>query len=102
AIGTVWGRLLAAVIHELSVLGRPAVGMDAVLASDVPIGAGLSSSAAFEVPCAVALADVAAWRMDPNSLALACRTAEESAAGVPVGVMDQLIALCGRGGGGQL
>src|SRR4029453_8941409 len=102
AIGTVWGRLLAAVIHELSVLGRPPVGMDAVVPSDVPIGAGLSSSAAFEVACAVSLAGIANWRATPAALAVACRNAEERATGVPCGVMDELIALAGRVGCAQL
>jgi galactokinase len=102
SIDSVWGRLVAAVVDELSALGRPSIGMEAVVASDVPIGAGLSSSAAFEVACAVSLAGVADWRADPGALALACRDAEERAVGVPVGVMDQLIALTGREGCAQL
>ncbi len=93
-----WARLVAAVSEELSRLGRPDVGMEAVVASDVPIGAGLSSSAAFEVACAVALAGVAEWSWDPARLAEACRRAEERATGVPCGIMDQLIAVCGREG----
>ncbi len=101
-IESVWGRLVAAVAHELSLLGRPPVGMHAVVGSDVPIGAGLSSSAAFEVACAVSLAGVAEWPADPTELALACRIAEERATGVPWGVMDQLIAVGGREGCAQL
>ena len=101
-IDSVWGRLVAAVAQELSELGRPSVGMDAVVTSDVPIGAGLSSSAAFEVACAVSLAGVADWRVDPAALAVACRNAEECATGVPCGVMDQLIALAGKAGCAQL
>jgi galactokinase len=93
-----WGRLVAAVADELSRLGRPPVGMDAVVATDVPIGAGLSSSAAFEVACAVSLAGVADWVADPAALAEACRNAEERATGVPCGIMDQLIAVSGREG----
>ena len=93
-----WMRLVEAVSQELSVLGRPDVGMEAVVASDVPIGAGLSSSAAFEVSCAVALAGVAEWSFDPARLAEACRRAEERATGVPCGIMDQLTAISGREG----
>jgi galactokinase len=97
-----WGRYVAAVVHELAVLGRPPVGMDAVLASDVPIGSGLSSSAALEVACAVALAGMADWNPTPVSLAAACRDAEERATGVPCGIMDQLISVAGREGFAQL
>ena len=89
-----WGRYVAAVTAELDSLGRPAVGMDAVLASDVPVGSGLSSSAALEVSCAVALAAIADWNPDPLALAEACRRAEERAVGVPCGIMDQLISGC--------
>lgn len=93
-----WGRIVAAVVHQLAEIGRPAAGMDAVVASDVPIGSGLSSSAAFEVACAIALAGVAGWDVEPAELAKACRHAEELASGVPCGIMDQLIAVAGREG----
>ena len=93
-----WGRYVAAVVAEFAALGRPAVGMDAVLASDVPLGSGLSSSAALEVSCAVALAGVAGWEIGVGALAEACRSAEERATGVPCGIMDQLASLAGRAG----
>jgi galactokinase len=93
-----WGRYAAGVVRELAALGRPPVGVDAVLASDVPVGAGLSSSAALEVALATALCDAARWRPDPLALAEACRTAEEVATGVPCGIMDQLASVCGRAG----
>ena len=98
----VWGRLVVAVVSELAKLGRPSAGMDAVVASDVPIGSGLSSSAAFEVACAVALAGQAEWRVDPAALAEACRNAEEQATGVPCGIMDQLVVVSAREGCAQL
>jgi galactokinase len=72
--------------------------MDAVLASDVPLGSGLSSSAALEISCAIALADVADWQPGARALAEACRVAEETATGVPCGIMDQLASLAGREG----
>ena len=72
--------------------------MDAVVASDLPIGAGLSSSAALEVACAVGLAEVAGWDLEPVELAHACRNAEEAAVGVPCGIMDQLASIAGRAG----
>jgi galactokinase len=93
-----WGRYVAGVVAELAALGRPAVGLEAVLASDVPLGAGLSSSAALEVACAVALADAAGWTAPPAALAEACRRAEELATGVPCGIMDQLASVAGVAG----
>ena len=93
-----WGRYVGGVVSELAALGRPAVGIEAVLASDVPLGSGLSSSAALEVACAVALAGVAAWDVGERVLATACRAAEERATGVPCGIMDQLVSLAGQEG----
>lgn len=91
-----WGRYVAGVVSELAARGRPAVGIEAVLASDVPLGSGLSSSAALEVACAVALAAAANWETDKRELAAACRAAEERASGVPCGIMDQLVSLAGE------
>ena len=93
-----WGRYVAGVVRELADRGRPSVGMDAVVASDLPIGAGLSSSAALEVACAVGLAEVAGWDLEPVELARACRNAEKAAVGVPCGIMDQLASIAGRTG----
>jgi galactokinase len=93
-----WGRYVAAVVDELAALGRPHAGVDAVLASDVPLGSGLSSSAALEVAIATTLAAVADWALPARELAAACRTAEERATGVAGGIMDQLTSLCGRAG----
>jgi galactokinase len=91
-------RLAAAVAAALGELGRPAVGIDAVLTSSVPIGAGLSSSAAVGVGVACALADAAGWSCPPAELAEACRRAELAALGVPCGIMDQLVAVVAREG----
>jgi galactokinase len=97
-----WGRCVAGVVRELAARGRPPVGIDAVLASDVPIGAGLSSSAALEVAVALALAAVAKWELEQLELARACRAAEESGTGVPCGIMDQLVSLGGVEGAALL
>ncbi len=97
-----WGRYVAGVVRELAARGRPAAGLDAMLASDVPLGGGLSSSAALEVACATALVGVADWEIEPVELAEACRSAEETATGVPCGIMDQLISAVGREGAALL
>jgi len=93
-----WGRYVAGVVRELAAAGRPPAGLHAVLASDVPLGSGLSSSAALEISCAVALAEIADWHPGAHVLAEACRMAEETATGVPCGIMDQLVSLVGRDG----
>jgi galactokinase len=91
-------RYVDAVAWALGERGREPVGIDAVLASTVPAGSGLSSSAAMEVSVALALCDAAGFELEPRELALACQAAEQRATGVPSGVMDQLASAAGRAG----
>jgi galactokinase len=70
--------------------------------SDLPAGAGLSSSAALEVAIALALCAVADWRLEPLELALACQRAELRAVGVPCGILDQAASVLGRHGAAVL
>ena len=93
-----WGRAVAGVARVLAELGRPAVGVDLEVSSDVPVGAGLSSSAAFEVACALALCDVAGFELAPAELADAAQRAEHIATGVPCGIQDQTASVRGRAG----
>ncbi len=71
-------------------------GVDIALASDVPVGAGLSSSAAIEGAVAVALGDVWAAGLDRVALARVGRTAENDAVGAPTGIMDQMATMLGE------
>jgi galactokinase len=73
-------------------------GADMLIASDVPIGAGLSSSAALEVACGFALVDLSGGAVDLDTLALAAQRAEHEFAGTRCGIMDQMIACYGRAG----
>jgi galactokinase len=73
-------------------------GADMSIASDVPIGAGLSSSAALEVAAGYALLDMAGHTVDRTALARACQDAEHEFAGTRCGLMDQFIACHGRAG----
>ncbi len=93
-----WGRYVAAVAAELTKLGRSPVGMRGSLASDLPQGSGLSSSAALEVVVAMALASAAELDLAPMQMAALCRRAEHRAVGVPTGIMDQAVSLLGRAG----
>jgi galactokinase len=93
-----WGRYVAAVAAELAELGRPPVGIEGSITSTVPVGAGLSSSAALEVAVAVSLCGLADFPLEPLELAQAARRAEHRAVGVPSGIMDQAAAVLGRAG----
>jgi galactokinase len=71
-------------------------GFDIVIDSDVPVGAGLSSSAAIESAVAIALNDVWQLGFDLPTLAKAGQLAENRAVGAPTGIMDQSASLLGR------
>ena len=96
------GRYADAVRSVLAELGRAPIGMDAEVSSTIPVGSGLSSSAALEVSLALALCDVARFELAPVELALACQRAEQRATGVPCGIMDQLASVSGRAGAALL
>ena len=85
-----WARYVAGVVAEL----RPTVGIRGTVSTTLPIGAGLSSSAALEVAVALALG----FSGPPLDLALLCQRAEQRASGVPCGLMDQLASTAGVAG----
>jgi galactokinase len=84
-----WARYVAGVVAEVA----PTTGFIGRVSTTIPIGTGLSSSAALEV--AVALSLVGDDRVDRRELALACQRAEHRASGVPCGIMDQFASLLG-------
>jgi galactokinase len=69
---------------------------DALVASTVPIGGGLSSSAALEVSTATIIEAMTGQILDPVDKALLCQKAEHDFAGMPCGIMDQFISVMGR------
>ena len=91
-------RYAAAVVEELAALGRPEIEIRGTVEADLPQGAGLGSSGAFEVAMALALCEAADFELEPLELADACRRAEERAVGVPSGILDQAASLLGRAG----
>jgi galactokinase len=93
-----WGRYVAGVARTLADRGRNPVGFEGTIRSTVPVGSGLSSSAALEVSCALALCEVGGLTLEPVELARACQQAEQAATGVPSGIMDQLASVAGRAG----
>ena len=90
-LGVAWALLFAAGVDPQSV-----PGVDIAFASEVPVGAGLSSSAAIECATAVALTDTWGLDLDRVALARAGRTAENEAVGAPTGIMDQMASMFGR------
>lgn len=90
AVEPAWARYVAGVVAAL----RPTQGAVGTVSSTLPVGAGLSSSAALEVALALALG----FEGEPSALALACQRAEHLASGVPSGVMDQLASVSGVAG----
>jgi galactokinase len=97
-----YGRYVAALAAELAELGRAPAGIDGVVESDLPVGAGLSSSAALLVAAGLALCDAAGLELEPLELAAACRRAEARAVGVPCGIMDPAVSLLGEAGAALL
>jgi galactokinase len=91
-----WGRYVAAVARLLHERGRPPVGFDGTIESTVPLGAGLSSSAALDVSVALALCRAASFELPAIELAKLAQQAEQLAVGVPCGLMDPAASLLGR------
>ena len=69
-----------------------AAGANLLINSDVPVGGGLSSSAALEVAVATALLDLAEVQLDSTTIAWLCQRAENEVVGAAVGIMDQYAA----------
>jgi galactokinase len=93
-----WVAYIAGAVWGLRGSGVDVGAFDLVLDGAVPAGSGLASSAAVECATALALADLHGARVDRVSLARAARRGEVEIVGVPVGVMDQMAALCCREG----
>jgi galactokinase len=91
-----WAKYVAGVAWTLQRRGVALKGADILIDSDVPIGGGLSSSAALEVALGKALTTIATSTIDPKELALAAQKAEHEFVGARVGIMDQLAVTLGR------
>ncbi len=91
-----WSDYVSGVAWALEQLGVTLQGAQLRISSDVPLGAGLASSAALEVASALALLQRVDRELPALELAFACQRAESDWVGARCGPMDQLIALCGR------
>lgn len=93
-----WADYPRGVAWALQEHGLKLAGMEAVLTSDVPVGAGLSSSAAVEVAFAYTWQQLSDFELDRRDLALICQRAENDYVGVNCGVMDQVASAMGAEG----
>src|ERR1022692_1822048 len=91
-----WSNYPVGVIAGFIARGAKPHGFDALIHSTVPLGGGLSSSAALEVSTATLLEAITGCRLDPVDKALLCQKAEHDYAGMPCGIMDQFISVMGK------
>jgi len=97
-----WLEYIKGTAWALSEAGYPLNGCEGVLAGDVPIGGGLSSSAAMELAAARAFAALAKWEWQPAKMALLGQKAENEWIGMKCGIMDQMISASGKEGHAML
>ena len=93
-----WTDYVVGTALALEKNGHRLRGADVLVHGEVPIGSGLSSSAAIEVATGYALLDISGAEIELTDLALSCRQAENEFVGARVGIMDQFISAHGRAG----
>jgi galactokinase len=93
-----WSDYVIGVAREIDKQHGSGPGFDAFVASDIPVGSGMSSSGAVEVATAVALLAARGIEMTPVETAQLCQAAENGFVGARTGIMDQFTALKARGG----
>jgi galactokinase (EC 2.7.1.6) len=93
-----WGKYIFGVCHEIMKLGKQVQGFDCVFAGDVPLGAGMSSSAALESCFGFAINDMYNLGLDRFQLAKIGQATEHNYVGVKCGIMDQFASCFGKAG----
>ena len=93
-----WARYIFGVCREIIKRGGQISGFDTVFAGDVPLGAGMSSSAALESTYAFALNDLFSLNIDKFELAKIGQSTEHNYCGVNCGIMDQFASVFGKAG----
>jgi galactokinase len=91
-----WANYALGVVRLFGDRGYDVSGFSMEIVSDLPIGAGLSSSAAFEVATATFLKKAFRWKIEPMELAKICRTVENDFVGVNCGLLDQVSSVFGK------
>jgi galactokinase len=93
-----WANYVRGVAQQMIADGIALKGARMAIAGNVPLGSGLSSSAALEVAVGNALAGIAGQSIDPVQMAKIAQRAENDFVGCACGIMDQLISACGKAG----
>ena len=93
-----WANYVRGVVQGFVGRGLSPIGLNVWVDSDLPMGGGLSSSAALEVATATLLEDVTGRRLSLANKARLCQQAEHMFAGVPCGIMDQFASVYGQEG----
>ncbi len=91
-----WANYAFGVVHELVSSGHPIRGFDARVSGDLPVGVGVSSSAAFEVATSFFLKRLHNLNISPMAVAKLCQRAENDFVGVRSGLLDQATSIFGR------
>jgi len=91
-----WQNYVMGVVHELQKIGGVIGGFDAQFEGDVPIGSGMSSSAALECSLAFGLNELFELKFDKWQLIKACQMAEHNFVGIKCGIMDQFASVMGK------
>lgn len=93
-----WASYVAGMLREIHAMHGRAAGLDMLIVSDVPIGAGLSSSAALEMAIGIVAADLARIHIPPKAMARIGQQVEHTYAHVHCGIMDQMASRIGMRG----
>lgn len=93
-----WSEYVRGISWSLAKQNYALRGWEGVMSSNVPIGAGLSSSAALEMAVARAFAQSSGWEWEPTQMALIGQKAENEWVGANTGIMDQMISAAGMAG----
>ncbi|MCS7033385.1 MAG: galactokinase, partial [Phycisphaerae bacterium] len=93
-----WANYGRGMVAKLMDAGIPLCGADILLDHTLPVGGGLSSSAAVLIAMGLSLLTIGGNRMDPARLAMLAHSAEHDFAGVPCGIMDQMVVAAARAG----
>ncbi len=91
-----WANYVKGVLHELLEAGITLSGFQAVIGGDLPVGGGVSSSAALESATAMLMQSLFYYELSKPEIATLCRRAENQFVGMPCGVLDQMSSILGK------